>query len=55
MKIKLGSLMVEYDRNYGIDRRTGWSVAWLGSYVSILQPSLPKALWELKEIRHWTK
>lgn len=48
--MKIGFLVVQYDRNYGIDRRSGWSVAWRGSYVSQLEPSLLVALWRLKNI-----
>lgn len=34
LKLKIGWLTLNYDRNYGIDRRSGWSVALDGSYYA---------------------
>ena len=46
LAIQLGRLLIEHDRGYGIDRRTGWSVAVNGSFRVQLKPWLPVALWK---------
>ena len=34
--LRLGPLFLEYDINYGVDNRTGWSVHWRGRVVAEL-------------------
>ena len=36
---------LDYDHEYGIHQRSGWSVALDGHYVVQLEPSLLRALW----------
>lgn len=36
---------LDYDHEYGIQQRSGWSVALDGHYVVQLEPSLLRALW----------
>jgi hypothetical protein len=45
-RLRLGHLQLDYDRNYGIKRRTGWSVSVRGSYV-VQFVGLFAALWAL--------
>jgi hypothetical protein len=46
---------IEWDKNYGIDNREGWSVVMDGSVLSELQPSLVWALFEAwwSRVRTW--
>lgn len=37
---------IEFNRDYGIDRRTGWTVTWDGCVLSQLQPWLVVAVWK---------
>lgn len=37
MKIKIGKLCLDFDRDYGCDKRTGWSIAWDGHYTVQLE------------------
>lgn len=37
---------IEFNRDYGIDRRTGWTVTWDGCVLSQLQPWLIVAVWK---------
>lgn len=37
---------IEYDSDYGIDHRSGWSVIWDGSYIVQLEKHLIVALWK---------
>lgn len=39
----MGLAQLEYDREYGCDRRTGWSASYDGHYVAELT-TLPQAL-----------
>lgn len=34
MRLQIGWLTLDYDKNYGIDKRSGWSVALSGSYYA---------------------
>lgn len=51
MRIEIGSLCIEHDRNYGIDRRNGYSIAIDGHYVVELNPSLCQTL--ITAVRWW--
>lgn len=44
MKIEIGKAALHRDRNYGIDRRSGWSLAWNGHFV-----------FQLVSLRSWTE
>lgn len=45
---------LEHDRDYGIDRRTGWSVKRDGSYAVQLEPWLIVAILRaIRSIRDW--
>lgn len=37
---------LEYDTEFGIDRRSGWSIAVNGEYLVSLEPNLVVALWK---------
>lgn len=43
--LELNRFQLEYDRDYGVAKRSGWSVAWHGSYAVQLDPWLLSALW----------
>lgn len=52
--VEVNRLQVEFDRDYGIGKRTGWSVAWEGSYAVQLEPWLVIALWRAwRNVRQW--
>ncbi len=34
MKIKIKNLIIDYDKDYGIDNKTGWSIAIDGHYIT---------------------
>lgn len=36
---------LDYDIDYGSDKRTGWSFTWDGSYFVELEKSLIKTIW----------
>ena len=44
-KVVIGRFMLEYDRDYGIDRRSGWCFAWDGSYRVQFARTAVGALW----------
>lgn len=44
MSVKLGDWQVEYDVNYGADRRSGWSVSYKGAYKVQLEEDQNLAL-----------
>jgi len=50
---------IEYDRNYGIDRRTGWTIVYDGSVLVELEPWLIAAIWKSlprwRRIARWNK
>lgn len=46
MKIRFSRLALDYDHNYGVLSKTGWSVAIDGHYITQLQPSLFVALFK---------
>ena len=39
-KLKIGRLGIDFDRNYGCDKRTGWGIAWHGHYLSQIEKHL---------------
>ena len=49
IKIKINKLILDYDKNYGCDKRTGWSIAWDGCYLVQLERHLIIAI--IKAIR----
>jgi hypothetical protein len=49
----MNSFKLEYDKDYGIDKRTGWSVCTNGSYVAVLEGWLIVAI--IKSIYWWIK
>jgi len=40
MRLKLFGIELQHDRNYGIDKRTGWSICVAGSFYCQLEPWL---------------
>ena len=46
MKFQINNNILEFDRDYGIDKLTGWSIAINGSYVVQLEKSLWVAIWK---------
>jgi len=40
------SFALEWDRDYGIGHRRGWTVKWNGSVLAELEPFLVVALWK---------
>ncbi len=46
MRIEMLNCALEHDRDYGADRRTGWSVVIAGSYAAELERYLIVALWK---------
>lgn len=46
IRLRAGRFGLDFDRDYGIDRRTGWSCVWNGS-VHVQLVSLPRALGSL--------
>ena len=37
MKLRLRWLTIDFDRDYGCYKRTGWSIAWDGHYLVELE------------------
>lgn len=56
-RLQIGNYELEFDRDYGCDKRTGWTVIYDGSVVIELEPSLFKAIVKgvrgIKEIKQW--
>jgi hypothetical protein len=47
-RLEIGRLAIHWDRDYGIDERTGWSFAWDGSFwVSDIEPSFFRFVWRI--------
>lgn len=46
LKIQINRHCLAFDRDYGIDRRTGWSVAVDGSYIVQFESWLVVAIWK---------
>lgn len=42
--LEIGEFKIEHDRDYGCNKRTGWSVSFGGSYYVQLVPSFWRAL-----------
>ena len=38
-RFKIGKFSLHYDRDYGIDCRSGWSLAWDGSFLVQFAPT----------------
>ena len=36
LRIRIGPVGLEYDSDYGVAHRSGWSATWHGSYVAQL-------------------
>jgi hypothetical protein len=50
------SISIEYDKDYGIDKRTGWSLCINGNVVNQFESSLIKCLIKgIKTYRDWKK
>lgn len=47
LRISINGTGLDFDRDYGIDRRTGWTAVVGGSVQSPQLTSLPRALWAL--------
>lgn len=49
LKIRINKLVVDYDTDYGIDRKRGWSIAWNGQYIIILESTVKTiyTLWRM--------
>ncbi len=43
-KLKVNKFLIEYDKNYGCNNRTGWSIALDGHYLVQLERNLIIAL-----------
>lgn len=43
--LRIWQFQIEYDRDYGIDRRRGWSVKWDGSVCTQFAPNPIAAVW----------
>lgn len=51
---KLKNVSVEYDTDYGVDKRSGWSICVNGSFTAELEPSLIRAIWQtVRRVRQW--
>jgi hypothetical protein len=46
LKFRIGKLTIDFDRNYGYDKRTGWSIAWYGHYLIQLEKHLLVAIYK---------
>ena len=46
LRFKLNRFSVDFDRNYGVSKRTGWSIAINGHYLVELEKRLVKAIWK---------
>lgn len=44
MSFQFRRFRIDFDRDYGADHKTGWSVAYDGSYIVQFSPSLSSAL-----------
>lgn len=57
--IQIGPLAIEYDRDYGLDKRRGWSVVYCGSVCAELQPwlvmAIYKAIPQIRNIRQFLR
>lgn len=53
------NLRVDWDIDYGIDRRTGWSIHYDGTCLVVLEPSLLRAIFlarrEWRSILAWRR
>jgi hypothetical protein len=49
---KTARVRVDFDRDYGCEYKTGWSVAIDDSYVVQLEPRLWRALWKAWHYAH---
>ena len=47
------SLAIEWDRDYGVDRRSGWTVKVNGCVLAQLERWLAVALWKAWRRRRW--
>jgi hypothetical protein len=50
-RLQLGRFALDFDRDYGMDRRTGWTATYWGSVQAPELTTLPKALLAL--VRGW--
>ena len=53
-EFRWGRLCIQFDRDYGIVNRTGWSVAWRGSFAVQLERWLVVGLFKAwRSVRTW--
>lgn len=52
--IRVGKFGIDYDKDYGIDFRTGWSYVWHGCVVVDIDPSFVRMAWKALQY-HWFK
>ena len=45
-KLKILNIQIDYDKNYGINQRNGWSIIVKGSVVAELERFLVVAIWK---------
>ena len=53
-RLEVSPFCLEFDRDYGIDHRTGWSYIHRGSVVEDINPSLIATLWKAV-CYHWDR
>jgi hypothetical protein len=46
MRIDVGRLSLQYNKDYGVDHRYGWSIAWVGHFLVDLERFLVVAIWK---------
>lgn len=47
MKLRIGQTGLDFDRNYGVARRTGWTAIHRGCCCYPYLTTFPKAVWAL--------
>ena len=50
IQIKYNRYIIEYDEDYGIDKRRGWSVALDGHYVVMFEKWFIMAIWKAVKV-----
>ena len=45
IRLSFDKLTIHFDRDYGYDKRTGWSSEMNGSYIVELEPCLLRMIW----------
>lgn len=47
MRIRISQMGLDFDRNYGSERRTGWTAVYRGCCCYPYLTSFPRAVWAL--------